>query len=523
MVQSAQAPHQPGSEPPRRVRQAGLLLHPTSLPGGHGIGDLGGEATRLLDWMARAHVSLWQVLPLGPVGADGSPYSSWSAYAGNPLLVDLHGLVADGLLDASDLPARSPAPSSRVDFAACIAQKLPLVSRAAERLLAATDHALQPALAAFRAGNPWVEDVALFATVRRQQPVDPRTGSPAPWWSWPAPVRDRDPTALAALRAASRRDIDRHVAVEFLVERQWQALRERAHARGIQIFGDMPIYVGGDSADVWAGRGRFQLDPSGAPTAVAGVPPDAFSADGQLWGNPLYDWDAHANEGFSWWIARMRRAFAQCDVVRVDHFRAFAAYWSVAADAESARGGRWRPGPGATLFSAVTDALGAVDIVAEDLGTIDADVRRLMATAGLPGMEVLQFAFDGDRHNGYLPHHHRRASVVYVGTHDNDTALGWWRAAGEDVRHRVRTYLGVDGHDIVWDLIRLALSSVASRAVVTAQDVLALDGAARMNVPGLARGNWGWRLGERQLQDHHADRLRSLVETYGRGPDRGQT
>lgn len=490
-------------------RQAGLLLHPSSLPGGHGIGDLGDEATRILDWMASAGLTLWQILPLGPVGVDGSPYSSWSALAGNPLLVDLRELARAGLCD-DVAPQRD---NLRVDFAAVAAFKLPHVHQAAAKFVSTPDHPWHGAFSAFCAANPWAEQAALFATLRDHY-------GNKPWWCWPASIRDRRPAALKAANNRHRSAVTQRLAVEFFFDRQWRDLRRRAAERNVQLFGDVPIYVGGDSVDVWGHRNLFALGPDRRPTHVAGVPPDAFSDTGQMWGNPLYRWDAHRNDGFAWWIARLRRALTQCDLVRIDHFRAFAAYWQVPVDAADARSGSWQPGPGAPLFEALTDALGDDDgglaLVAEDLGTIDDDVHALMASAGLPGMEVLQFAFDGDPHNGYLPHNHRKNAVAYVGTHDNDTALGWWQRSDDHVRHRVRSYLGVDGHDIVWDLMRMAVASVADIAILTAQDVLALDGSGRMNIPGKSTGNWGWRLRAGQLQQWHADRVRQLVERYGR-------
>ncbi len=492
---------------PRTARQAGLLLHPTCLPGGHGIGDVGGEATRLLDWMARAGLGLWQLLPLGPVGPDGSPYSPWSALSGNPLLIDLHALVVEGLLERSDL---SGAPNrDRVDYVAALAFKGPRLWKAAGALCDASDHRLQPAFQAFQRDNPWAAEAAHFAA----EQVDRRG---APWWTWPVAIRDRHSRALATSRQRHGERIRRGVAVEFLFDHQWRDLRRRAAERGVQLFGDVPIYVGGDSVDTWAGPDRFALGDDRMPTEVSGVPPDAFSATGQRWGNPLYDWAAHEREGFAWWTLRLQRALALCDLVRIDHFRAFSAYWAIPTSAEDARAGAWRPGPGQALFDALGAALGPLPVVAEDLGTIDADVRALMASAQLPGMEVLQFAFDGDPHNGYLPHNHRRRAVAYIGTHDNNTALGWWREAGDQVRHRVRTYFGVDGHDIVWDLIRAALASTADRAVITAQDVLALGAEARMNTPGLTVDNWNWRLRPGALDTRRADRVRTLVGIYGR-------
>ncbi|HAN31958.1 MAG TPA: 4-alpha-glucanotransferase, partial [Myxococcales bacterium] len=402
-------------------RSAGLLLHPTSLWSPHGVGDLGDEATRLLDWMARAGLQLWQMLPIGPVGTDGSPYSSWSSNLGNPLLIDLRQLVSVGLVDSSDIAARQVTAS--VNFERVRRDKLPIVHAAARRLLDAYDHKWQPELAQYRVANPWVVQAALFSVIRSQHLESDRT--PTPWWRWPVGLRQARTRSVENIFRQCEREIDVQVAVAFLFDQQWHDLRRRAQQRGVALFGDMPIYVGRDSVDVWAAPERFQLGPKSIPTQVAGVPPDAFSELGQLWGNPLYDWHAHAAERYAWWRARLKRSFELFDVVRVDHFRAFAAYWSVPMGAEDAREGAWVAGPGAELFEAIEQDLGHVDIVAEDLGTIDDDVCRLLDETGLPGMEVLQFAFDGDRSNNYLPHNHRHNAVAYVGTHDNDTALGW--------------------------------------------------------------------------------------------------
>ena len=494
------------------ARRAGLLLHVSSLASPHGIGDLGDEATRIMDWMNHAGLRIWQTLPIGPVGVDGSPYTSWSANLGNPMLLDLRALAQARLVDPD--VARATLPVQGVDYASVRRAKLPIVRQAAQRLVKAYDHPWQPELAAFRTSHPWVQEAATFSVLREQQLE--ADGTPTPWWRWRPGLRDRRPRSLSAETKRLAQEIETEVALAYLFDRQWRALRGRARERGIELFGDMPIYVGGDSVDVWTSPERFQLDKKRAPVAVAGVPPDAFSEVGQLWGNPLYDWDAHAAEGYRWWCQRLERAFELFDIVRIDHFRAFAAYWAVPAEADDARAGAWIEGPGGALFDAIRANLGEVNIVAEDLGTIDDQVQALMEQTGLPGMEVLQFAFDGDPNNGYLPHQHRNNAVAYVGTHDNDTALGWWSGLSDDERHRVRVYYGRSGDDIVWDLIRSALSSVADRAIVTAQDVLALDGRGRMNTPGRPRGNWQWRMEPDALKPTHADRLRELCWSYGR-------
>ncbi|MCB9729962.1 MAG: 4-alpha-glucanotransferase [Deltaproteobacteria bacterium] len=493
-------------------RAAGVLLHPTSLPGPHGVGELGVEARRFLDWMSEAGASFWQVLPLVPPGSGHSPYATPAALAMDPRLIDPRELVAWGLLDrVPDAPAADSL--DRADFDRTTAWKSQLVRAASARLHARPDHPLRPALAAFRAEADWVEETALFLALRAA-----RRGEP--WWRWPAPLRDRDPGALAAARETHAHAIEDLVTTQFLVERQWQALRAYASARGIRVIGDLPIYVDRDSADVWAARDQFQLHPDGTPRAVAGVPPDYFSATGQLWGNPLYDWERMAQDGYAFWRRRLRRTFEQVDVVRIDHFRAFAAYWAVPAGAPDARGGRWVEGPGRHFFDAMRESLGEAPIIAEDLGIAGPEVHALLEAVGFPGMAVLQFAFGGGADNAYLPHNHVRNAVVYPGTHDNDTTVGWWGSADESVRDHVRRYLRTDGSDIADVLCRAALGSVARTAILPLQDILALGGDARMNVPGRAEGNWTWRVRAEAFNRDTASALRERLELYGRLAER---
>jgi 4-alpha-glucanotransferase len=496
----------------RLPRASGLLLHPTSLPGPHGLGDLGAGAMRFLDFLAAARQRWWQVLPLGPTSVGDSPYQSPSTFAGNPLLISLDGLVADGLLHA-DEAAAAASTATRVDYGAVIARKRPLLHLAARRLADGAAAALAADYARFRAAEAeWLDDFALFMAAK-----DAHGG--AAWQAWDADLVQRTPAALRRWRSRLERAIAEHAGLQFLFFRQWDVVRAAAAARGIRILGDLPIFVAGDSADVWAHRELFQLDARGVPTAVAGVPPDYFSATGQLWGNPLYHWDAHAARGFAWWIARLRAALRCCDVVRVDHFIGFTRYWAVPAGETTAVNGRYHPAPGEAVLEAVRTALGDVAIVAEDLGMVTAEVDALRRRFDIPGMHVLQFAFDGDATNRDLPHNYEHASVVYTGTHDNDTTAGWFAAATPEVRRMALRYLGRrTADDVVAQLIRLAMASVADTAIIPVQDVLGLGSEARMNTPGAPEGNWRWRLRDGALDTAHAERLAELAETYGRVP-----
>lgn len=488
------------------TRAAGILLHPTSLPGPFGIGDLGQSARRFVDWLTEAEVSVWQILPLVLPGAGWSPYSTRACMASSPWLIDLVALREVGLLDAHDLEAPRFHPD-RVDYPAVTRWKEERLRKATARLRAG--HPVGEELAAFRDEAPWVDEMALFEALHARHDHQP-------WWDWPAGQRDRKAAALAAARDELAAEVYHHAAVQMLFQRQWRALRSYAADRGVRIMGDLPIYVDHDSVDVWAAREQFQLDADGKPRSVAGVPPDYFSETGQLWGNPLYDWAHMAEDGYSWWVSRMKRSLELVDVVRVDHFRAFSAYWAVPAGAEDARGGVWHEGPGKGFFDALREALGDLPVVAEDLGMLDDNVHALREAVGLPGMHVLQFAFGAGADNAYLPHNHRKRAVVYTGTHDNDTTRGFWDSAPERVRDHLRRYFASDGRDPVWMLIRAAMSSVAELAVLPLQDVLDLDSGARMNTPGETHGNWGWRVRGAAFNPGTAARVRDLVSCYGR-------
>ena len=492
-------------------RACGVLLHPTSLPGRLGIGGLGAEAYRFADFLAGAGQRFWQVLPLGPTGYGDSPYQCVSAFAGNPLLISLERLVTEGCLRPEEIASAPAFPADAVDFGAVIPFKLELLRRAAERFLSEAPRAQRVAFLDFCAAEAgWLDDYALFMALKGAH-------GGAPWVEWERELVERQPAALAAAQSALAGPILAHQFMQFQFFRQWAALKRYANDRRIQIIGDVPIFVAHDSADVWARPQLFSLDPTGRPTVVAGVPPDYFSATGQLWGNPLYRWDDMAGDGFSWWIARLRAALRLMDILRLDHFRGFEAYWEVPATEKTAIAGRWTPGPGAPLFQALRAALGALPIIAEDLGVITPAVEALRDQFDFPGMRVLQFGFAADATNIHLPHHWIRNSVVYTGTHDNDTAAGWYqRVANTPEGDYVRRYLATDGRDIAWDMIRTALASVADIALYPAQDLLCLGNAARMNYPSRPSGNWAWRVPAGALNDAICDRLRRLAGDYGR-------
>ena len=501
----------------RLPRASGVLLHPTSLPGPHGSGDLGPAAYHFVDWLVSAGQRLWQVLPLGCIGPGHSPYMSASAFAGNPLLIDLEELRRHGWLSEATLVADAGFQDDRIDYAVLVPWRMAQLARAHEGFEARASALDREAFAAWRVQQAsWLDDFALFRALVDARPM-------LAWADWPAPLARRDPHALREAAREHRHRVAFWAFTQWCFDRQWAALRGYATERGVSLVGVMPIFVAWHSADVWAHQSLFDLDARGWPRVVAGVPPDFFSETGQRWGNPLYRWPAHAAQGHAWWIARVRRCFAQADIVRIDHFRGFAAHWEIPADSPTAVDGRWMPGPGAALFEAIRDALGPLPVIAEDLGVITEDVVALRQRFALPGMRILQFAFGGDAGNAYLPHNHEPDSVVYTGTHDNDTTLGWWAGAAEPVRRHVRAYLGRPAEDAAGDahlhleLIRLALASVADTAILPMQDVLGLGTGHRMNTPGQAQGCWSWRFSWAQVHEGHARRLREMVSLYGRG------
>jgi 4-alpha-glucanotransferase len=479
------------------TRRAGVLLHPTSLPGSSGIGELGPSARDFLQWLASSGHRIWQVLPLQPVDAHGCPYAAASSVAGEPLMLSLDDLVRDGWLLPSERPY-APA-SDRVDYGAVRHRKGPALIAAADRVRASVD------LAAWADDD--LVDYARFRVLQQLHGAD--------FTAWPEALAHHDAEAVDEALQPHRDEVQRHLALQWLFEQQWLSLRTAANELGIELWGDVPYFVGLWSADVWRAPHLWRLDDQLRPTVQSGVPPDAFSPTGQLWGHPLYDEAAHAAEGYAWWLRRLERALQLHDRVRLDHFRGLAAVWEIEAGASDATGGRWVPGPGAALLSAVHRRWNDMPLLAEDLGIITPDVEALRDDYGLPGMAILQFAF-GSLDHPYLPHPHRREQVVFTGTHDNDTLLGWQHTTTPEVADRARRYLGSDDAGLGWAICRAAWQSVADTAIVPMQDLLRLGGHARMNVPGVQQGNWSWRMGHGALNLALAGRLREQLALAGR-------
>jgi 4-alpha-glucanotransferase len=497
-----------------QARGTGVLLHPTSLPGEQGCGVFDQHAVRFLDFLKEAGIRHWQVCPLGPTGYGDSPYQCFSAFAGNPYLIDLAALVRLGLLSAGDLAPLAALPPDRTDYGALYNIKPKLLQSAHAAYLAKKPALPYGDFAAFcKANAHWLDAYSYYRALK-----DHFNGQA--WWDWPAEVRDFSRARKSPLRNQLAGAIEACSFGQYLFFGQWALVRAAAQARGVEIIGDLPIFVAADSADAWGNPELFELDPKTLqPVAVAGVPPDYFSADGQLWGNPLYRWDAHRADGYAWWIARMRASFEMCDIVRIDHFRGFDSYWRIPLPAKNARVGAWIPGPGLDLFRAFHREFPAARIIAEDLGELTPSVVQLREDSGLPGMFVLQFAWGSDAKNGYLPHNHVPNAVVYSGTHDNDTTTGWYAAASEAERNYVRRYLRVSGADVAWDFVRACYASPARLAVVPLQDLLGLGAAARFNTPSKAEGNWQWRYRAAALEKFFGGTtayLRELAQLCGR-------
>ncbi|HEY9199179.1 MAG TPA: 4-alpha-glucanotransferase [Gammaproteobacteria bacterium] len=491
---------QPPQSGPFAQRRAGILLHPTSLPGGTDCGGLGIEAFRFVDFLASAGISVWQMLPLGPTHSDRSPYQCTSVHAGDTRMLCLRRLVEWGWLDASHDPNDGCSEHERTQQ----------MQAAYAGFLRNACNEERAAFAGFQeTHSAWLDDYALYEALRAEQ-------RHRGWYDWPQPLRDRDPAALAEARRRLAAQVDQVRFNQYVFFRLWHQLRDYANERGVLLFGDVPIFVAYDSADVWARRECFRVDHAGRLEVVAGVPPDYFSATGQRWGNPHYRWDRLEQDGFGWWIERMRTQRELFDLIRIDHFRGFEAHWEIPAQAETAIDGHWVKAPGERLFQALLDSFHDLPLVAEDLGTITPEVEALRTRFRLPGMKILQFAFGGDAANPYLPHNHERLSVAYTGTHDNDTTVGWYDGLDEHTRAHLHSYLGHSGEAMPWALIRAAFASVAVLAVIPMQDALALGSEHRMNTPGITEGNWRWRFDWNQVPEDLAARLRGLVKMYGR-------
>ncbi len=495
-------------------RASGVLLHPTSLPSRFGIGDLGDAAFRFIDFLASAGQTYWQILPLAPTGYGDSPYQGLSAFAGNPLLISPEKLIARAHLSADDLRDAPVFPNERVEFGAVIPYKNALLDRAFANFRARGAADERAAFARFCAQErAWLDDFALFMALKTEQN--------AAWYEWEKPIASRQPPALAKAGRARAEEIENQKYRQWIFFEQWRALKAYVNARGIRVIGDLPIFVARDSADVWAHPEYFWFDENLSPTHVSGVPPDAFSATGQLWGHPLYRWDVMQRDGFAWWLARFRSAFEIADVIRMDHFRGLHNYWRVPAGEKTAVRGEWVRAPGRELLRALNAARGDAAMIAEDLGSFDAASRAgvdaLMAEFEIPRMAVLQFAFDGDARNPFLPHHVSRESAIYTGTHDNATSAAWYAAASEAERDQARRVLQSDGADIAWDLIRAAWGSRAQTAIAPAQDLLSLGKEARMNFPSTTGApNWCWRVLPGALNDALAARVKELTRANGR-------
>jgi 4-alpha-glucanotransferase len=491
-------------------RSSGILMHPTSLPSQGGIGDLGPAAYEFVDWLAAAKQTLWQVLPFGPTGYGNSPYSCTSAFAGNILLISLERLAERGYIDPSRLSSL-PTGEARADFEIVRALKLPVLRETARNFLQLAQGAARERFEAFCTENEWwLEDYALFSVLREHF-------GDHPWNSWPEEIAKRKPIALSQLRIDLKDQIALERFLQFAFFEQWKALRAYSADRGIRIIGDVAIFVSYDSADVWTHPDIFRLREDLSPEFVAGVPPDAYSETGQRWGNPLYNWDALKSRGYDWWIQRMRWAVETCDIVRLDHFRGYEAYWEIPADEPTAINGHWVAGPNNDLFKALRNELGNLPFIAEDLGYITPEVRALRKKLDIPGMKVMQFGFGNRGAHIYLPHMFTPDSVVYTGTHDNNTTVGWWDSDATEAEKRwAIEYLGTVDDGIHWAFIRAAFASVAILAVIPVQDLLGLPGDARMNIPSKPGGNWSWRLSNGMLTTELANKLALLTEVTDR-------
>lgn len=495
-------------------RSSGILLHPTSIPGRFGIGDLGLEAFRFIDFLFKSYQQIWQILPVGPTGHGNSPYMSYSAMAGNPLLISPERLKEEGFLAEEDLANLPEFPKERVDYDRAAQVKIPLLKQACKNFQTNATPVRQQEFKGFcEAQAYWLDDYALFMALK-----DAHQG--ASWHTWEREIAKRQPEALEKWRQQLEAEIYYHKYTQFEFFRQWSELKSYANTHRIQIVGDIPIYVAHDSADVWAHPEIFCLnEETGEAALMAGVPPDYFSATGQLWGNPIYNWEELQRQGFKWWVQRFEAMLNYVDIIRIDHFRGFQAYWAVKQGETTAINGEWVEAPGEALFEAIAHNLGKLPVLAEDLGTITPEVEALRDRFEFPGMKILQFAFGSDAANPYLPFNITHNCVIYTGTHDNDTTVGWFNTASDYEKQRVLQYLGCTSSDgIHWDLIRLALASIANQAIIPLQDVMGLGNEARMNMPSQGEGNWQWRYQPEALTEELGNRLKAMTEFFGRAP-----
>ena len=491
-------------------RASGILLHPTSLPGPFGIGELGAEAYKFVDSLVEAGQTYWQILPLTPTGDGGSPYSSYSAFAGNTLLISPELLVDDGLISETDLESAPNFSSEMVKYRKVHEWKSLILAKAFETFRSTSGSTLHDEFEFFAHENFWwLDDYAAFRAIKTSHEQHS-------WFQWASPLKSRDEAALNTVRSQLSREIAAENFFQFLFFRQWLALKRYANENGVLIIGDAPIFVALDSADVWCNQSKFKLNADGSPQFVAGVPPDYFSKTGQLWGNPIYDWDAMLRDNFGWWTARIAFALKTVDVLRLDHFIGFVRNWEVPGGDETAENGEWRDVPGREFFTIIRERLGEIPLIAEDLGSLTLEVEDLRDACGFPGMRILQYAFGGDAYNRDLPHNYVKNSVAYTGTHDNNTTLGWYKAADKNAKAHCRKYLQTKGREIHWDLIRAAFASVANTAIVPMQDVLGLGPEHRMNTPATASGNWSWRMLADAFSDDLAARLKDLTVLFGR-------
>lgn len=497
-------------------RVSGILLHPTSLPGPLGNGDFGADAYRFIDWLKNAGQGYWQMLPLGELGTGNSPYMCRSAFAGNILLIDLKELAEQGWLNPEELIPSPGMQPGRVDYHLAYSFRTTRLQHAASAFFSSENKEMRHSYESYcQDESGWLDDYALFMTIATRQGWQP-------WFDWPIELARRDRKALRKVETDNSDEIGFWKFCQWSFARQWLNLKNYAHANGVRLIGDVPIFVAHQSADVWVHPELFELDANGHSTVVAGVPPDYFSETGQLWGNPLYRWQQHESTGYSWWIERMQHALKLADMVRIDHFRGFAAYWEIPAGAENAIGGQWVAGPGEKLFDALRQTIPDLPIIAEDLGVITPDVMELRDKFKLPGLRVLQFAFGDGDDNYFLPHHYIANTIAYTGTHDNDTSIGWWHSASQHEKDYACHYLHSDGHAINWDMMHAISASVANAVIFPMQDVLGLSSDHRMNYPGRPDGNWEWRFSWEQLLPEQTSRLQQMSIDYSRLYDRGQ-